>query len=86
MKLLSIERAGNTFIGYVEDGHDYKSFEVHEDGTVVFDQAFPKKRFKNYEHFAGVIGKFDPYAFFFEKPIEIERLDYSELSKLKEVK
>lgn len=86
MKLLSIEKAENTFIGYVEDGPDYKSFTVREDGVVIFDQTFPKKRFKNYEHFAGVMGKFDPYAFFFEKPIEIERLDYSELSKLKEVK
>lgn len=74
MRLLSIEKLGDKgFAGYVEDGHDYKSF-VLIDGEARIESEYPKMDFKDYEHFRGVIGKFDPEAVFLINPIRIEEL------------
>ena len=83
MKLLSFEKCSdNKFIGYIEGGQHYKAFVLTCENALSYDQTFPKNNYKNYEHFAGVMGKFDPYAVFLREPIEIERPSFDKLLNL----
>jgi len=83
MKILSIETcSAKSIIGYVDDGQAFKSFELTPDSPPVFGPDFPKQDFRDLEHFAGVIGKFDPHAFILAMPIEIEELSFKEIRKI----
>lgn len=84
MKLLSLELAGKVFDGFVEDDGIYRRFSVYEDDRVEFDETFPAKNYSDLDHFIGVIGKFDPYVFFFKKPIEIKSLKHATLHQIHE--
>lgn len=82
-KIVSVTDCNDELIsGYLDDGRSYKRFGLRPDGTVRYGVPMPKKGFKNLEHFAGVIGKFDPYAFVILKPIVVKRLDFQELSEI----
>jgi hypothetical protein len=82
MKIVSISEWNDRLImGYVDDGRSYKGFHLTPDG-VEYDKPMPKKQFKSLEHFAGVIGKFDPDAFVLDDPLVVGRMDFAELSEL----
>jgi len=81
LKILSIEDCGGTFTGYVEDGEVYRYFEVSPQ-RVDLTSEYPKSEYGEYEHFAAIIGKFDPYAMFFKEPKEISNLGYKELQSI----
>ena len=71
MKLLAVERTGaKAFVGYTEDGDAYQSFHLADDKWDT-TYTYPKKDYPNYEHFAAVIGKFDPYSRFLREPIPL---------------
>ena len=77
MKVLSTERLGLHGISYwIEDKDQYIS-QVIDDGNHIEDwAAVPTSNFKNYDHFCGVMGKFNPYTVFMLKPIVIDKLDF----------
>jgi hypothetical protein len=71
--------------GYVDDGAGYAQFSF-EGGVLQWGLIYPKKRYKNYEHFVGVLGKFNPYTFFLTEPISISGLTFEEIQKAYESK
>jgi len=72
MKLISvIHMAKGRIDGYLEIEDEYVEFESVKGQPVRIENTFPKTRYEDYESFAQVIGKFDPYTLFFEKPVEI---------------
>ena len=75
MKLIAIETAHDKYAnGYVERDSEYIEFGIDADGQVAYGKGIPTTRYRDYEHFAGVIGKFDPYAVFLKKPVKIKKL------------
>ena len=79
VKLLSIEEAGPTFIVWVEQDDSYIYYHATHKGFIE-KERHSVKEYRGYEHFAGVVGKFNPYTVFLKNPIEIN-LSYKDLQK-----
>jgi hypothetical protein len=69
-------------IGYVELEKEYKWFKIGPNDTLTYRTTYEKDEYRNYEHFAGVIGKFDPYQPFLENPVTVERMEYDAVLKI----
>lgn len=85
MELLCITTLAADFIGgYIALDDDYARFTLEPGKPAVIHQhaRFPKSDYRDYEHFAGVVGKFDSYAFLLRQPIPIPALDFEFLSDL----
>jgi hypothetical protein len=83
MQLISMATCTHDFAeGYVEIEKEYLRFNIVRGKEPVIHARFKKSEFRNYRHFAGVIGKFDPYAFILSKPIELNCLDLDELVEI----
>ena len=83
MKLISMTTCTHDFAeGYVETEKEYLRFSIDMGKEAFIHARFKKSEFRNYCHFAGVIGKFDPYAFILSKPINISGLDLDELVEI----
>lgn len=74
MKLISITVwTPNGIAGYVDDGRNYKRFDLDAGaGAAVWGPSFAKRKYKSLRWFAEVIGKFDPDAFVLNKPLPID--------------
>ncbi len=81
LRILSIEDCNGVFGGYLEDGEVYRYFEVSPQ-EVLLEYEYPKSEYGEYERFAAIIGKFDPYAMFFIEPREVSTLGYKELESI----
>lgn len=84
MKILAVEKltdGGES--AWVDDGNEYKDIHVAQNNAQKVDASFPKKNYKNYKHFAEVMGKFDPYTVFRKVPVEVDKLDYEYLVDLR---
>jgi len=82
MKILSLELANDTLIGYREVGPYYIKFEIDKANNVTDLEEFKVSKYRNYLHFVGVLGKFNPYTQFFKKPSKLKVLSYNELIKI----
>lgn len=93
MRLLTITHYNdNEIMRYVELDDVYAEFRLVKGGNPYYLTTFPKAntpgeygqtlRFRDYEHFVGVFSKFMPETSFLEHPVEIERLDFQELTEL----
>ena len=65
---------------YTEDYSRYYQFNVTTEESYIKELtwSFP---IRNYEHFAGIMGKFMPHTIFLAEPIEINELTLEELKK-----
>ncbi len=70
VKLISLEDTGNNIFVWIEERRAYVSYEVSQD-KIIETERHPKREFVNYQHFVGVMSKFNPYTFFLEKPVRI---------------
>ena len=69
MTLYSLEKmTDGIFLSWVDTGDTYELMELP---GKKFMGNFSKNSFSGYEHFAGVIGKFNPYTVMFEEPVEV---------------
>jgi len=76
MKVLSTERLGLHKISYwIEDKNQYIHQIISDDGSIEDLTSVPTSDFKDYDHFGGVMGKFNPYTVFMD-PIVIDKLDF----------
>jgi len=71
VELLSIEQAGPNYYVWVRVKDDYIYYWAKEEGFVEKESHLAKD-YRNYEHFAGVVGKFNPYTRFLRDPVSIE--------------
>ncbi len=67
---------------WIDDGENYVDLEITPEGSEQ-KRSLPKKDYKDpegvwsdYEWFAAIMGKFNPYTFFFEEPIPISDISY----------
>jgi len=84
MKILSLERVGSLLIGYRESDKYYIKFEINKKDEVIDIDEFKIFKYRNYLHFVGVIGKFNPYTQFFKNPVDLKVLSYNALTKILE--
>ena len=69
--------------GFVDAGNMWIRFSFQEGKDFVhYGHQYLKSEFRNYEHFVGVMGKFDPYTFFFKDPVEVDELTEEVAQKL----
>ena len=84
MKILTVEKLfDNGESAWIDDGENYKDIWMYPDGTMKEKASFPKSNYDNYEHFVGVMGKFNPYTIFRKNPVEVNKLDYEMLVELR---
>ena len=78
--VVSLSKEGSEFYGCVEDKNEYRIF--HTDGMqIIFDNTYPKNEYEDYEHFVGIMSKFDPYTFFMKQPIRVFKIDRETLER-----
>lgn len=78
MDLINIEHINeNDAVGYVRDDDNYIYFHVKKGESLVSIEIIPISEYDDYGHFAAVMGKFDPFNFFFEKPIVLKSSTYN---------
>jgi hypothetical protein len=65
----------------VDLGETYSWFTVAA-GTVTETRKISKKGFDDYEHFVGVMSKFNPYTFFLKAPVQIDAVTYAEVERV----
>lgn len=73
----------------------YAEFSLVEGGLPEYQFIFPKEsapdkhgnamRIRDYAHFVGVCSKFMPHTVFLENPIQIDELDFKELTGICEL-
>lgn len=82
-RLVSLEKLNDkSFQGIVAEKAHYVLFLLSADGIYSKLQEYPKKDYKNYDHFANVIGKFDPYILPLVKQRLIEDVTTEELERI----
>lgn len=72
---------GGVLSGWLETAGEYWKFHAEENEIYI---KFDRMPFKDLDHFAGVIGKFDPYASCLAEPIRIDELTYDDLDRIKD--
>jgi hypothetical protein len=73
IEIVSIAQAGDEFEGMIALDSKYLSF-VTRGNDIQYGFEYDNADYRDYEHFEAVIGKFNPYTFFLEQPIEVELL------------
>lgn len=81
MRLLALEKAGDAFVGIVEDGDYYREFWATRAGTVM-GHEYRKERYRDHRRFATIYGKFEPWPLFACDPPEIPDLEYETLEAI----
>jgi hypothetical protein len=83
MKILSLEKQTPfRFCLWIEDGDQYRKVIVQDGESIEELQAVPVVSYKGYEHFVGVMGKFNPWTIFTDKPVEVPDLKIGRVKKL----
>jgi len=84
MKLLAFESCENAYRGYAEVDGKYVDFTLATGMPAQLGQGYsvPVTEFRDYDHFVGVLGKFDPYLFFLAKPRELADLTYLAVERI----
>ena len=81
MKIIHLEK-GKDLIAYgIETGTEYQFFTIDRSNSIVPTNSYKKSDYRNYEHFAGVLGKFNPFTFILKEPFEVRQLDFETLQK-----
>lgn len=80
IKILATEKLGVHKIAFwMEDKINYYNKIITDDDTITDESVVAKSGYRNYEHFALTMGKFDPYTIFMLKPIGIKQLDFESI-------
>lgn len=68
--------------GWIEDEDEYKAFRLTANNQIQYEDICLKAEYRDYEHFVGVQGKFDPYQSFLKKPVPVKSFTYPAMVKL----
>lgn len=67
-------------IGFLETDAQYIQFYADAGGVTLHD-GFDKLKYRSYEHFAGVVGKFNPDVIFSKNKVELTDLTKEAIAK-----
>lgn len=82
MELVGVLVYGNkTIVPVVSFEDKYKIYIVNSDDSIMIDGVFNKSDYTDFEHFALVFGKFEPYVYFMKKPVVAKDLRFDTLRK-----
>jgi hypothetical protein len=82
-RIISISRGIGAIVFFVDDKTNYSKRIIRYDtGEMEIEHKYPVINYANYIIFAAIMGKFDPYTRFLEKPVEVPDLELSTLDKL----
>jgi hypothetical protein len=80
--ILSLNQFEDRFVGHYQCGEEFGKFEASAQEIFTWPSDM---QFKDFEFYAAVWGKFDPYTAFLRNPVEIESLTYEDVSAAKSV-
>lgn len=73
MQIISLARSDvDKILAWVIDRGFYKKLIIDDDDRIEELVTMPIANYKNYDHFVGVMGKFNPYTDFFETIREVD--------------
>lgn len=75
------EKLEDTEVGWIQTDEKYAAFRIYKDGKIEYSNEFLISKYRDYEHFVGVLSKFNPYVRFLSKPIKIDFLTYGTVLK-----
>jgi hypothetical protein len=82
MKALCIERHSLTrYLLWIEDGGYYRKIIVQEGDEPEELTSVPTSKYWNYDHFVGVMGKFNPNYVFID-PVDLPSLDFDVIGEI----
>ncbi len=74
IKIVAIDRIEGGYFFIEETETHYECWSVDTKSNFTKEGGmFDKKCYRAYDHFVGVLGKFDPYLGFLTKPIKVEK-------------
>lgn len=83
------ELARGSIRAVVEFADHYADVTFSRDAPPELGATYPKEQYGDFETFAAIYGKFDPWAIFLERPVELASLSWTALDaaiKTSEVK
>lgn len=82
MRLLFLDKyKQDVFIALIERSKTYD--QIRLDGKKIERmQSWDRKNYDDLAHFAGVMGKFDPYFEVLAKPLPLRKATYAEIAKI----
>ena len=83
LQILCIEKHTPTrFLLWVRDGDKYKKLIVEAGKAIEELTAVPVADYKDYDHFVGVMGKFNPWYIFNDVPVNVTSIDFVKAEEL----
>ena len=82
IRILSLESLPEGYSGFFEEIENYVDFTLPSSGKIKLNYKYKKADFGDYEHFAAVMGKFDPYVMFLKNPINVDSVTVEELDRV----
>ena len=68
----------------VEGPAEYRSGSIDIFDVFTPGVSYQKTQYKDYEHFSGVMGKFEPDFLFLKDPVKMARLSFTKVQKIAE--
>ena len=79
MKILSIEPHLERATVCVETDSTYQFLTIDRHNKIQCHDSYSKADYKDFDHFVGIMGKFDPHCLFMKEPLILEELTYAAL-------
>lgn len=80
-KIIHLEKGEDLMAYGVETDSKYEFFTIDKSDKIIPTNSYEKSDFESYKHFAGVLGKFNPFTFILEKPLELAAITFNLLSR-----
>ena len=86
MKLLAVTVENKRYISCIVDmDGQYQTIAVKSDNDIEIKHTISKSKYRNYETYALIMGKFNPYTFFSLTPVTLKDLSFKELKRASKV-
>jgi hypothetical protein len=80
MRVVSIEKLGETIYGCIDDGVNYRTFSIEAGSSIDCEKVYYKSDYNDYDQFVLSYAQTDPCTCFLENPVEIGANDMESLT------
>ncbi len=78
--VLAVEMGSDFIAGYLNASDEYVPFKITKDNNIDYEGfRYKKSEYEGVAHFAGVMGKFDPYLIFLFPVIRMKQFSFDSL-------